>query len=484
MSNREGQSKLLDHVLPKLRPFQRAAFEVATQGKSDAMNNSELLTKGRLLIGDEMGLGKTVTSLAIMAHYETEWPLLIICPSSLRYTWPAEIEKFFPRLSPHSIYVAKGFQDVVFAKRKDVKIVILTYSLFQERSAVQETIKEIDFHCVIVDESHNLKSRSSQRTQFIMPILQRAHRLLLLSGTPALARPAELWPQLSCLAPKLFGNWTTFSNQYCNPRRKFFGGGRFTMDYSGSSNEAELHTKLQKVMIRRLKNDVLHELPPKQRAIVPVTVGGREELAHCKRVMAELAEKRVSIADLVSEDARKADWEARSKLMEAYQVSGIGKASAVADYLLDWLDGTSQKILVFAHHKAVLDKLDKKLLEKFPNSHVRIDGDVDPMVRAQLVKKFQQCERVRVALLSVTAAGVGLTLTAASTVMFAELHWTPGVLAQAEDRAHRIGQQHQSVQILYMVCKDPKLSIDMSLWKQLGRKIHTIDQVIDGKKVC
>ena len=433
-----------------------------------------------------MGLGKTITSLAIMANYEDEWPLLILCPASLRYTWPEEIEKFFPSLPPQSIYVAKGFQDVGFTKRKDVKVLILTYSLFQERSAVQQALKSMEWKCIIADESHNLKSRSSQRSKLILPLLLQARRLVLLSGTPALARPAELWTQLSVLAPKLFGTWTVYANRYCNPHRKSFGQGRFVMDYSGSSNETELHAKLKHIMVRRLKCDVLHELPPKQRSIVPVSISAREDLVNCKRIMTELSQKRISMEDMAVDDARQADFEARSMLTQAYQATGIGKANAVSDYLLDWIAGSgdSQKILVFAHHKEVLDRIDKALLSKCPNTHIRIDGSVPSQIRAQLVRKFQTCSRVRVAILSVTAAGVGLTLTAASTVLFAELHWTPGVLVQAEDRAHRIGQKHNSVQIIYMVCKDSQASVDMTLWKMLGRKIHTLDQVVDGKEVC
>ena len=438
-----------------------------------------------------MGLGKTVTSLAIMAYYESEWPLLILCPASLRYTWPGEIEKFFPTLPPSSIYVAKGFQDVAFLKRKDVKVVILTYSLFQERSAIQQALSSPEcrnhFQCIIADESHNLKSRTSQRSKLLLPLLRRSRRLLLLSGTPALARPAELWTQVSSLAPHLFpSTWTGYANLYCNPRRKSFGRGRFTMDYSGSSNESELHAKLQNIMVRRLKNAVLQELPPKQRSVVPVQHSS-ESVAECKRIMKELTETRASVDQLTGYDAQSADSKARTMLMQAYQATGTSKAPAVRDYLLDWLAGSNQKILVFAHHKAVLDLLDDALLRQtnFPNSHIRIDGSVPTEVRAQLVRKFQTCSRVRVALLSMTAAGVGLTLTAASTVMFAELHWTPGVLAQAEDRAHRIGQTHDSVQIVYMVAKDSSVSIDPALWKLLGKKIRTLDQVVDGgKEVC
>lgn len=98
------------------------------------------------------------------------------------------------------------------------------------------------------------------------------------------------------------------------------------------------------------------------------------------------------------------------------------------------------------------------------------------------MKKFQTCDNVRVALLSVTAAGVGLTLTAASTVIFAELHWTPGVLAQAEDRCHRIGQVN-AVQVLYCICKDEDLSIDMTLWRMLSRKVGNVARLVDGTKV-
>ena len=249
------------------------------------------------------------------------------------------------------------------------------------------------------------------------------------------------------------------------------------MDYSGSSHETELYDKLQNVMVRRLKADVLQELPPKQRSVIPVKIHPSEQ-AHCQRIMEELGDSKQALAS-----TGEAEWESKSKLMLAYQASGVGKAQAIADYVSDWLDGSgTQKILLFAHHKIVMDKLDQHLHQKHPHSHIRIDGSVATAARGPLVRKFQTCARTRVALLSLTAAGVGLTLTAASTVLFAELHWTPGVLAQAEDRAHRIGQTHNSVQILYMVCKDSKVSLDLAIWNLLAKKIGTLDKVVDGRK--
>lgn len=441
--------------------------------------------------------GKTVTSLAIMTCYQAEWPLLILCPASLKYTWPAEIEKFLPSMPASAVYVVAGFQDLGFLiasgmdVKKGIQVVVVSYSLFQRRSAVSHAITADMFHCIIADESHNLKCKDSQRSDILLPLLTRSKRLILLSGTPALSRPAELWTQLHALRPSAFGTWKDFAARYCNPTKKHIGQGRYMMDYTGSSNEGELHAKLKHVMVRRLKSSVLAELPSKQRTVIPVTMSAHE-LVKCKQAMADLKEKwtaSCSLEQLVVTD-NSSNFEAKTALVKAFQQTGIGKAASIADYLTTvWLPGCSDsnKILVFAHHSAVLDTIEQALWKgvssRSPKQHIRIDGSVPAANRTQLVRQFQTCSGIRVALLSMTAAGVGLTLTAASTVLFAELHWTPGVLAQAEDRAHRIGQTADAVQILYMVNRDPSQSVDMTLWKMLGKKIHTLDQIVDGKQV-
>lgn len=471
----------LDNILSKLRPFQREAYEFATStsGKHDQKSSNGHGT--RVLIADEMGLGKTITSLAVMAHHIASWPLLILCPASLRHTWPAEIEKFIPSLPTSAVYVVSGFDDADFYsnpnKRKRIKIVVATYSLLQNRSAAARVLEDFHFRCVIADESHNLKERSSQRCKLAMPLLMRADHVCLLSGTPALARPVELWAQLHSLAPKVFGSYTAYTKKFCNARR-----GRFGWDVKGCSNSDELHGLLKGYMIRRLKSDVLHDLPPKQRMIVPVKVSP-EHASKCRSLILDMEATRTSIDELVGQDAESANFEARRMFMEAFQASGLAKAQAVSEYLLDWLAGSgTQKILVFAHHKEVLDALEHTVSKKMKGvGHIRIDGSVPSAERAARVKKFQTNAKIRVALLSVTAAGVGLTLTAASSVLFSELYWTPGVLAQAEDRAHRIGQVN-SVNVMYCVVKDRDISIDMKLWAMLGRKIGTLGRIIDGQK--
>jgi len=462
----------LDSLLEKLRPFQREGFEFATSAN----------VGGRILLADEMGLGKTVTSLAIMLAYQEEWPLLVLCPASLRYTWPAEIEKFYPWMSHSSIYVVKGFDDCDFfsnsIKKSRIKIVIATYSILQNRSAASRVLQQFKFKCIIADESHNLKEKNSQRCKLAMPMLQNAKRLMLLTGTPALARPVELWSQLHCLNGDLFGSYTHFTKRYCNARRSRFG-----WDVSGLSNADELHQKLKTVMVRRLKANVLKDLPPKQRSIIPVQIQNPKDVKKCSEIVSQLNETRASIRSLTGDEASSADFEARKLLMQAWHCSGVGKAEAVAAYVVDWLKGSgTQKLLVFAHHCEVLDTIENAVSKHLKGvGHIRIDGSVATIDRAARVRKFQTKSQVRLGILSVTAAGVGLTLTAASTVIFAELHWTPGVLAQAEDRTHRIGQVN-AVNIMYCVCKDTELSVDMSLWSMIGRKVNNIGKMIDGEK--
>ena len=381
---------------------------------------------------------------------------------------PAEIEKFCPWISSQSIHVVRGKDDVHFArqihrwrekqyksrregseqqqpKKCPIQIVIVTYSLLQTRYQIANTLRDCEFDCIIADESHNLKQGSSQRCQLALPLLQNSKRLVLLSGTPALNRPVELWPQLNALDSKgvMFGDigkrmtYTEYTKRFCNARRTRFG-----WDVKGVSNATELHKCLKTVMMRRLKSDVLQDLPAKQRSIVPVTISDKDKERESRDTLLQLGSARQAVSEITDFDAddvaNAANWEARKLLMQAYQASGIAKAPSTTEYIIDWLEGSdsTQKLVVFAHHKEVLDYIESTISKRYKGKlgMMRIDGSVPPAERAQRVKKFQTNKHVRLSLLSMTAAGVGLTLTAASNIVFAELHWTPGVLAQAEDR--------------------------------------------------
>ncbi|KAJ8601749.1 hypothetical protein CTAYLR_006744 [Chrysophaeum taylorii] len=445
-------------MLEKLMPFQREGVAFGERAN------------GRLLIGDEMGLGKSAQAICLVLAYAGEFPALIVCPASLRYSWAHELEKWLPSMPPGEVCVAKGRADVEAVSRKRCSFCIVTYSLFAKGSKVAEAARKRAFRVVVVDESHYLRTRDSQRTQLLAPIMANAARLVLLSGTPALARPVELYPQLSALDDankNLFGTYSEFTKSYCNAHR-----GRFGWDVSGCSNADKLHALLSNVMVRRLKRNVLTQLPAKRRQMVVV-----EGTNAAAEAMKRLGDARAAVAAAVGKKSWASEFRA---LSEAWQLSGIAKVQSSAAYVVDLVSGSTSKLLVFAHHKAVVEGLHSELLRKEIGT-IRIDGATPPKERQRLVDQFQTNPDVRAGLLSVTAAGEGLTLTAADAVVFAELHWTPGVMCQAEDRAHRIGLTHP-INVHYLVVRDPALSLDSHLWTAIARKVATVGRTIDGEQ--
>jgi SWI/SNF-related matrix-associated actin-dependent regulator 1 of chromatin subfamily A len=235
--------RLPRHVRESLLEFQREGVLFA------------LSRHGRVLIGDEMGLGKTIQAIAIASAYMTEWPLLVVCPSSMRSVWAHEIVRWLPQLvSPADVNLIHSCKDAIYT----CPVTIVSYDLFAKLSF---EIGKQGFKVVIADESHYLKNAQAKRTMAIVPVVRQARRAILLTGTPALARPIELFNLLNCLHPNLFPSYLEYAKRYCAAHQ-----GPFGLDTAGSSNLEELHLVLQKhAMIRRLKRQVLSQLPPKRR---------------------------------------------------------------------------------------------------------------------------------------------------------------------------------------------------------------------------
>ena len=283
---------------------------------------------GRALIGDEMGLGKTVQAIATATAFRESFPILIIVPAVVKLNWAEELETWLDELEPGSIHVVRGRADTQAWRQPRVKCVIATFGLFTTTSAVARAVAEHEFEFVIVDESHYLKTRTAARTQLIVPVLKRASHAVLLSGTPALARPVELYPQITALCaptdPDLFGaTFTAFTKRYCAARR-----GRFGWDVSGCSNLEELSDKLKSVMIRRRKAAVLTELPQKTKRRVPIELSGKasQELKRCMEhlrkmggAMRLLRDNQASSSDSQAFSVRN---EHRRALMQAFQLTG------------------------------------------------------------------------------------------------------------------------------------------------------------------
>lgn len=312
------------------------------------------------------------------------------------------------------------------------------------------------FKVVIIDESHFLKNIKTARCRAAVPILKVAKRVILLSGTPAMSRPAELYTQIIAVKPTFFPQFHAFGLRYCDAKRLPWG-----WDYSGSSNLGELKLLLEEaVMLRRLKSDVLSQLPAKQRKMVVVNPG---------RISTRAKAALDAAAKEMTKDKTK--QQQKEALLVFFNRTAEAKIPCVIEYILDLLESGREKFLVFAHHKVLLDAIAKEL-ERKNVQHIRIDGSTPSADREDLCQQFQLSKGHTVAVLSITAANMGLTFSSADLVVFAELFWNPGVLIQAEDRVHRIGQTN-SVGIHYLVAKG---TADDYLWPLIQEKIKVLGE--------
>ncbi|XP_075037202.1 SWI/SNF-related matrix-associated actin-dependent regulator of chromatin subfamily A-like protein 1 [Mixophyes fleayi] len=420
-----------------LMPFQR-------EGVSFAISR-----EGRLLLADDMGLGKTIQAICIAAYYRTEWPLLVVAPSSVRFTWAEAFHRWLPSVKPDSVNVIVTGRD----SQSSSLINIVSYDLLGKMDKAIAT----NFKVIIIDESHFLKNVKTARCKSAMPLLKSAKRVILLSGTPAMSRPAELYTQIAAVRPTFFPRFHDFGIRYCDAKQMPWG-----WDYSGSSNLSELKLLLEEsIMIRRLKSDVLSQLPAKQRKMVIISADGIS------------SKTKAALAAAAKEMAQgfKSKGQEKEALLLFYNRTAEAKIPCVTEYIMDLLESGREKFLVFAHHKLVLDSVCGELGKKNVG-FIRIDGNTSSADRQSLCQKFQLSEKIYVAVLSITAANMGLTLSSADLVVFAELFWNPGVLIQAEDRVHRIGQT-SSVNIHYLVAKG---TADDYLWPMIQEKINVLGQ--------
>ncbi|XP_049689377.1 DNA annealing helicase and endonuclease ZRANB3 isoform X3 [Accipiter gentilis] len=452
-------SFLPERLRKKLLPFQEKGIIFALQ------------RSGRCMIADEMGLGKTIQAIAISYYYKNEWPLLIVVPSSLRYPWVDEMEKWIPELSPDDISIIQNKTDT--GRISTSKVTILGYGLLtSDAQTLVDTLYRQNFKVVVIDESHYMKSRNATRSKILLPIVQKALRAILLTGTPALGRPEELFMQIEALFPRRFGTWSEYAKKYCNARVRFFGK-RTQWDCRGASNLEELHQLLSEIMIRRLKNDVLTQLPPKVRQRIPFDL----PQAAAKNLNTTFAEWEKLMRNLNSDATESHFSEVMNLITRMYKETAIAKAGAVKDYIKMMLQNDKLKFLVFAHHLSMLQACTEAVIENKVR-YIRIDGSVPSAERIHLVNQFQKDPDTRVAILSIQAAGQGLTFTAATHVVFAELYWDPGHIKQAEDRAHRIGQC-SSVNIHFLIAKG---TMDTLMWAMLNRKAKVTGSTLNGKK--
>ena len=450
-------------------PYQRAGIAYATQ-------------RPATIIADEMGLGKTIQAIGVLNSDASIRNVLVICPASLRINWKRELRKWLVRDMSMSIWKSKS--------SPAADIVIINYDILHRHTS---TLRARRWDLMIVDEAHYLKNPTTRRTKQVLGSRSRnepldaipAKRKLYLTGTPIVNRPIEIHPILRSI-DKSWGSKMSFGKRYCGAHHNGFG-----WDFTGSSNLDELQDRLRSsCMVRRLKKDVLKELPAKRRQIIELPANGMtqriaKEAREYEAFERDLDDLRAMV-ELAKASESQEDYEAAVKKLRSEEKisfdhisnmrkeTAIAKAGSVAEYALEMLE-TVDKLVIFAHHHEVIDRLESRISQAF--HVVKLDGRDSMKERDEAVSQFQEDPQVRVFIGGIAAAGVGLTLTAASTILLAELDWVPGNMSQAEDRCHRIGQE-SSVLVQHVVLEG---SIDAIMAHTIIGKQRVIDHALDDQ---
>lgn len=452
-------------------PYQKEGIEAGLRWK-------------RFLIGDEPGLGKTLQSIGVV-DTAGAYPCLVICPSSLKINWQREFEKFTDKKAlvlDNSVATTWPY-----LLRMDMQqVAVVNYESLRKffvwdirkpdgrMGAAPRGFRLKDvvfcpdiqlFKSVIIDESHRVKDPSAQQTIFARGIVEGKQWRILLSGTPVVNRPADLIAQLSIMG-RLgeFGGRSKFLADY--------GGGEISKERRGKDEDdnprnldrlsAELYSRC---MIRREKAKVLTQLPDKTRTDLYVDISNREEYELAAEDLAQYLMKYTECTD--SDIRRKMRMEALVKFMTLRSLSSKGKVRQAVDFVKTFLANGKPLILFCSLHEIVDE------LKKFFPKAVSVTGRDSMMMKQAAVDAFQS-GRAQLIICSIKAAGVGLTLTAASNVAFLELAWTYADCCQCEDRAHRIGQK-DNVTCYYLLGRN---TIDTALYNIIHQKKSIANQIM------
>lgn len=410
-----------------------------------------LLANERTLLADEMGLGKTVQALACLAA-TGEVPALIVVPPHLVRNWETETARFL-RMDgePPRVHTIKGLKPYDLP---GADIYIIHYLLLR---GWKNVLPECGFKAVIFDEMQELRHAGTEKYSAASLLAEKTNRVIGLSGTPIYNRGAEIWNVVNILDFHCLGDWESFTREWCDGY-----GNHLVRDPALLG----AHLRREGLILRRSKQDVLKELPPKRRLV--------QEIDSDDKVYRELMKPVIEL--LGSLRALHPDAKERALLEERIQsgerqATGVAKAPFVAAFVRALLD-SGERVLLFAHHHAVMD-IHRKELAAYKPAFITGRENADQKERS--VTRFMQGD-TNLCVISLRAAA-GLNLQRASCVVFGELDWSPAVHSQAEDRAHRMGQE-DSILCYYLVA--PQGS-DRDMQDALGLKVSQFVQLMGDK---
>lgn len=402
---------------------------------------SFLLANPRTLLADEMGLGKTVQALACLAATK-EFPALVVVPPHLLRNWQTEIARFL-RIEGKAarVCVLTGLKPY---QPPEADVYVIHYLLLR---GWKQVLPQMGFRMVIFDEIQELRHGGTEKYSAASLLAEGCERVIGLSGTPIYNKGSEIWNVVNILDYHCLGDWESFTRAWCD------GYGNHLVRDPALLGD---HLRREGLILRRTKEEVLTELPPKRRLVQEIDSDDKVY----RELMRPVMDKLGSLLALHPDAKERAMLEEQVGRGER-QATGVAKAPFVAAFVRA-LEDSGEKVLLFAHHHAVMDIYRKELAAYHP---VFITGRESTGQKEEAVARFME-GRTNLCVISLRAAS-GLNLQRASCVVFGELDWSPAVHSQAEDRAHRMGQK-DSILCYYLVA--PQGS-DRDMQDALGLKV-------------
>jgi len=473
------------------------------------------INDGISILGDQPGVGKSCPAMSYAVKYK--FKTLIVCPATLKHMWRNEIIKFTnEKAFIYKFKPKKKSKTIAFTKEESLFHItnydsIETYIKLEYRhkcsgnilqakggmgkcaweqtdliknykkcpicentGSVKSRITGVvyfddkfdheinpeDYDLIIIDECHRMKEMKTTWTKIIHKAFAKIPKKILLSGTVIKSRPFEFFSTLSFIDPEEWKNSHEFGVRYCAGFQDNFG-----WDYGGASNLEELFTRVSRYFLRRLKKDVLTELPPKTYLDIPIELDDKEYSEYLK-LENDIKKEIVDGKEIEKKDSYLA------KIHKLKMFTGRIKVQRVKEMIQDIVD-SGEKVVVVSDYIEMAEEIAKE----FGDAAVLHTGNMNDVEKQESVDKFQEIAGIKVFAGMIIASGVGITLTAASKLIVIGFPWTPGELEQIHDRIHRAGATSDNIEILTLICRD---TIDEDIVDLLNDKSFIISKTLDN----
>ncbi len=478
------------------------------------------INQGKAILGDQPGVGKTLPPIVYAAKHNLK--TLVICPASLKLNWRKEIVnfskekahvfKYYPskrsknknyskeeslfhiinyesiqsyikleykhKCNGNVIVPGKGMQkcgtEIIDLNKKHKKCEICkNTNSFKTRvnglvyieDKDGSTLDPEDYDLIVIDEFHRIKSVKTDWTQIIKKAFRdTVDKRILISGTAIKSRPMEFFSGLNFMDPEMWNSSHDFGVRYCAAYETNFG-----WDYSGASNLEELFTRISPYFLRRLKKDVLSQLPDKTYTEIEIELTPTERKEYEKL----LKEMKKVIGEGGTEEEKEQSYLEKIHKLKQF-TGGVKLNRLVNDGIIDDISSNGDKLVVMSDYQILAETLFKE----YKDVAVIHTGSMNQEDKQLSVEKFQADKGICLFSGMIGASGVGITLTEASKLIFLGFAWSPADMEQAEDRIHRATTTHDNIQIIQYICVD---TIDEDINELLKEKSQVVSKVLDNK---